>query len=175
MAADPREAAVVFTDDANTPIHDRFGRPMMRPTGLDPHLFVNQGALDKRTYEALLRYSYGEDPGGVGLYMLEHTLAELSRFRQGGDWDAQRIGNHFHAEFVDYATVAIGLYAASSGMKRSEILAIQDDYARLRSHYPSVTVMDRTYTHLPARNVANTETGYQLFETGRIQPVAERR
>jgi hypothetical protein len=32
--------------------------------------------------------------------------------------------------------------------------------------------MDRTYTHLPARNVANTEAGYRLFETGRIRATA---
>ena len=148
---------------------------MLRPAGLDPHIFVNQGALDKRLYEVLLRYSYSgpDGNGGSGLAVLEHELVELSKFRQGGEWDAQRIGGHFHAEFVDYATVAIGLYAASSGMKRQEILGIQDNYARLRSHYAAGTLMDRTYTHLPARNVANTETGFKLIETGRIRPTVE--
>ncbi len=174
MPPDQQDAALPFTDDAGVAVQDALGRPMVRPRGLDPHVFVNQGALDRRTYGALLEYSYG-DESGSGLYILEHTMTELSRFRQGGDWDAQRIGGHFHAEFVDYATVAIGLYAASSGMRRSEILAIQNDYARLRSRYPAGTLMDRTYTHLPARNVANTETGYKLIETGRIRPTADAR
>ena len=171
MPPDGQEAAVPFTDDARQAVQDAQGRSMLRPSGLDPHIFVNQGALDRRLYEALLRYSYGgPEGGGGGLAVLEHELFELSKFRQGGEWDAQRIGGHFHAEFVDYATVAIGLYAASSGMKRSEILGIQNNYARLRSHYTAGTLMDKVYTHLPARNVANTETGFKLIETGRIKP-----
>ena len=169
MPPAPREAALPFVDDANQPVQDAQGRPMLRPSGLDPHVFVNQGALDKRYYEILLRYSY-LDSSGNGLAILEHEAVELARFRQGGDWDAQRIGGHFHGEFVDYATVAIGLYAASSGMKRADILDIQDSYAAARSRYQAGTLMDRTYTHLPARNVANTELGFRLIETGRIRP-----
>ena len=166
---DPKEAAVPFVDDSQQAVQDAQGRPMLRPAGLDPHLFVNQGALDKRYYEMLLRYSYLDSSGG-GLTILEHEAFELAKFKQGGAWDAQRIGGRFHAEFVDYATVAIGLYAASSGIRRGEILGIQNDYAAIHSHYPAGTLMDRTYTHLPARNVANTETGFKLIETGRIKP-----
>ena len=168
------DAALPFMDDQNKPVQDAQGRLMVRPAGLDPHVFVNQGAADKRLYDMLLRYSYGgpEGAGGNGLAILQHEVSEVSRFRQGGDWDAQRIGGHFHAEFVDYATVAIGLYAASSGMKRDEILGIQNGYARLRSHYTATTIMDRTYTSLPARNVANTELGFRLVESGRIRAPA---
>ena len=168
-----QETAVPFVDDANRAVQDAQGRAMLRPAGRDPHIFINQGALDRRLYDILLRYSYGGPDGNGetgGLAVLEHELLQLSKFRQGGEWDAQRIGGHFHAEFIDYATVAIGLYAASSGMKRDEILGIQDRYARLRSHYSAGTLMDRAYTHLPARNVANTETGFKLIETGRIKP-----
>ena len=164
-----KEASVAFLDDANQAVQDAQGRPMLRPVGLDPHVFVNQGALDRRYCEMLLRYSYLDSSGG-GLTILEHAAFELARFRQGGDWDAQRIGGHFHAEFVDYATVAIGLYAASSGIKRAEILGIQNSYAARHSRYTAGTLMDQTYTHLPARNVANTETGFKLIETGRIKP-----
>lgn len=171
MPPDDQALAVPFIDDANGAVQDAQGRSMLRPAGLDPHMFVNQGALDRRLYEILLRYSYGGPAGsGGGVAVLEHQLFELAKFRQGGEWDAQRIGGHFHAEFVDYATVAIGLYAASSGMRRAEILGIQNDYARLRSRYSTGTLMDRNYTHLPARNVANTETGFKLIETGRIKP-----
>ncbi len=169
MPPTPKEASLPFLDDANQAVQDAQGRPMMRPAGLDPHVFVNQGALDKRYYEMLLKYSY-LDSSGAGLTILEHEASELAKFRQGGEWDAQRIGGHFHAEFVDYATVAIGLYASSSGMTRNEILGIQDRYAAMHSRYPAGTLMDQTYTHLPARNVANTEAGFKLIETGRIKP-----
>ncbi len=172
MPPGDQATAVPFVDDKQAAVQDAQGRAMLRPAGLDPHVFVNQGALDRRLYDVLLRYSYGDESDG-SLAVLEHELLQLSKFRQDGEWDAQRIGGHFHAEFVDYATVAIGLYAASSGMKRGEILGIQDNYARLRSRYSAGTLMDKTYTHLPARNVANTETGFKLIETGRIKPSAQ--
>jgi len=69
---------------------------------------------------------------------------------------------------VDYATVAIGLYAASSGMSRDEILRIQDAFAAGESRYRPETEMDKTYTHLPVRNVANTDLGFELYQSGRI-------
>lgn len=174
MPPPPIDTPVPFVDDTARPVQDAFGRPMLRPAGLDPHLFVNQGTADKRLYDALLKYGGGAEDGGggAGLAILQNEIAQLSNFRQGHAWDAQRIGGHFHAEFIDYATVAIGLYAASSGMARGEILGIQDSYAAVHSHYAAGTPMDRTYTHLPARNVANTETGYRLIETGRIRATA---
>jgi len=96
----------------------------------------------------------------------------LYKINQGGEWDAQRVGGKFHPEYVDYATVAIGLYAASSGMSRDEILRIQDAFAAVKSRFPPDSVMDETYTHLPARNVANTDLGFQLYQSGRIHAAA---
>ena len=82
------------------------------------------------------------------------------------------VGGKHHPEYVDYATVAIGLYAASSGMSREEILSIQDAFAARESRFGPGLEMDRTYTHLPARNVANTDLGFQLYQSSRIQATA---
>lgn len=73
---------------------------------------------------------------------------------------------------MDYATVAIGLYA-SSGISREEILRVQDAYAAEYSRYPPDTVMDKTYTHLPVRNVANTDLGFQLYQSSGIHAAAK--
>jgi hypothetical protein len=165
-AADDR--AVPFIDDDSKPVLDPTGGPMQRPAGLDPHVFVNEGTADQRIEMDMARQ-------GAGTGILGYMLGRLTRFKQGGPWDAQRFGGRFHREFVDYATVVIGLYAAASGMRQSEILEVENGYAALFSRYPAATLMDRTYTHLPARNVANTVIGFQLHEARRIRPTGNRK
>jgi hypothetical protein len=113
--------------------------------------------------EALL--STGNEGGGPAA--LGYKLGALSHFNRGGAWDAQRVGGSFHTEFVDYATVAIGLCAAADGIPRDEILEIENRVAR-DSHYDRDKQMDKTYTHLPKVNVENTDLGIQLYQTGRI-------
>jgi len=93
---------------------------------------------------------------------------DLSNFRQGGAWDAQRVGRKFHKEFVDDATVNIGLYGAAAGITQGQLLSVQDSYAALQSHFSPGTKMDAVYVHLPERNVQNTKLGYELFNSGRI-------
>ena len=99
-------------------------------------------------------------------------LIRSHKLKQGGEWDAQRAGGKNYLEYVDSATVLIGLYAAASGISRDEILRVQDAYAAKYSHYPPGTVMDKTYTHLPFRNVANTDLGLQLCQSGGIHAAA---
>jgi hypothetical protein len=72
---------------------------------------------------------------------------------------------------VDYATIAIGLYAAAAGISMNEILTIENYRAR-DSHYDPETRFDETYTHLPKRNVLNTDTGYSLFRGANQIPTA---
>jgi len=158
-------APVPLVDDQGKPVLDSQGRPLLRPAGLDPHFFVNQGVQDKQIEDALVG-------NGGGLGVLSYEAGQLYKFKQGGAWDAQRIGGKFHPEYVDYATVAIGLYGAANGFPKNELLSIQNAYAGLNSHYPPGTIMDKTYTHLPARNVANTDLGYQLYQSGRIHATA---
>ena len=144
---------------------------MLRPAGLDPHCFVKQGIADRSYYDAPINHSipnpYSVD--GTGPAILSREFTQLSKFNHGGEWDAQRIGSTFHSEYVDYATVAIGLYAASSGISRDKILSIQDTFAARESHYRSDVEMDKTYTHLPRRNVSNTDLGFELCQSGRIR------
>ena len=145
------------------------GQQMLRPAGLDPHFFVNQGIADKSRYDALLHTAnpYGGNDAGPAWVLRE--FMQMRKFRQGGEWDAQRVGGRYHAEYVDYATVAIGLYAASLGMSRDLILRVQALYAMLNSKFDPEAKRDETYTHLPHRNVANTDLGYQLYQSGQIR------
>jgi hypothetical protein len=166
--------AVFFVDDKGQPVQEHGqGAAIFRPAGLDPHFFVNQGIADqKMVADALKANPNFLTPGNAAAVSgsAAYELNQLAKFNQGHEWDAQRIGGHFHPEFVDYATVAIGLYADAAGITENQILSIENNFALLESHYPPGTPMDSTYTHLPERNVANTDLGYQLVDSGRIQP-----
>jgi hypothetical protein len=72
--------------------------------------------------------------------------------------------------FVNFATVAIGLFGASAGIPAGEILSYQNTYAGLFSVFSPGTVYDTYYTHLPASNVFNTNTGYRLYQSGLVGP-----
>jgi hypothetical protein len=135
---------------------------MQRPAGLDPNFFVDQGLKDKEEEEALLS-SRGEEGAAAAL---GYKTAALAHFREGGPWDAQRLGGSYHPEFVDYSTVAIGLYAAANGMTREEILAAEDVVARGSAFKGQI--LDKTYTHLPVRNIQNTDLGYWLYQSSRV-------
>ena len=169
-------APVPVVDDQGNPVlipkGPYEGQQMLRPAGLDPHLFVKQGTADKSRYEALLHTANPYGGGDASLAFLSRNLMQLHKLRQGGEWDAQRVGGKYHPEYVDYATVAIGLYAASAGISRDIILRIQDAYAARYSRFEPRTKMDNTYTHLPERNVANTDLGFQLYESGRTRAPA---
>jgi hypothetical protein len=87
-------------------------------------------------------------------------------FGQNQYWDFQRAGSPDgsinHPEFIDASTVAIGIYNAAAGVTLSTILSIENAYAAAHSSYAPGTVMDSVYTHLPERNVQNTQIGYQI-------------
>ena len=74
----------------------------------------------------------------------------------------------FFDEWVDYATVAIGLYAAAAGMPIDWILRIQDEYARRNSDFKDA-LRDSVYRNLREDNVRNTRLGYELYHSGRIR------
>ena len=130
---------------------------MLRPAGLDPHFFIEQGLADREKLVTLL----SDGPTGVAA-ALTYEESRLANFRRWGPWDAQRIGGKYHAEHVDYATVAIGLYAAAAGIPENLILIIQDEIAK-DSHYKKGTEFDSYYIHLPKSNVKNTHTGYYFY------------
>lgn len=156
-------APVPFVDDKGQRYLNFRGKPMLRPAGLDPNFFVEQGLKDKREKEKLL--SLG---GMEGIQAaLAYKIAALARFGRGGAWDAQRLGRTYHPEFVDYSTVAIGLYAAANGIPREEILETENLVA-ITSNCKDSGQMDNVYTHLPVRNVQNTDLGYQLYQSGGV-------
>lgn len=88
---------------------------------------------------------------------------DLFAFRRWQPLDEQRINGKWHREFVDYATIAIGLYGAASDTPATVLLTIQNWYARTSQFDPDVT-RDPLYTNLPETNVRNTLLGYRLFQ-----------
>lgn len=81
----------------------------------------------------------------------------------------QRLSGNFDPRFIDSATILIGMYAASTGVTRSQILSIENGVA-MNGKYAAGTLMDSTYTHLPVRNVTNTDIGMRLIQSGAYVP-----
>ncbi len=145
---------VPFLDDKGTQIFDYKGGKMMRPKEPPPGYFVSQGSKDKAS-----DYS-----GKILLW------DRLSQFAQGGTWDMQRVDGVVIKAFIDYATVVIGLYAAAYGADEDYVLRIENRFAMLNSNFGSVQ-MSAKYSHLPNRNVFNTDLGYSLYIQGSISPL----
>ena len=96
-------------------------------------------------------------------------MVMLSQFRHHGSWDVQRVGGKFDPLYVDYTTIAIGLYAAAFGLSKGETLRIENRYAQLfHSTFASGARMDKKYTHLAERNAINIHIGYQLYNSKSI-------
>ena len=158
-AAPPRgkDTDVMLRDEHGNPVTSQ-GRNVLRPASLDPKMFIRQGLADRVVYDVL-----GSTYEGAASQQM-YLMVRLSQFGQYGPWDAQRIGGKNHSSYVDYATIAIGLYAAAFGLSQKDMLNIQNEYARFFSKFPPGTPMDKEYTHLPQKNVINTKIGYQLYE-----------
>lgn len=97
------------------------------------------------------------------LWSSYQKVRALIDFRQGGILDVQRSSGTLQSAYIDYSTVAIGLWAASAGVSLDSILRIEDSYALFRSNFPEETVYDQIFGSLPIRNVENTQIGYNLY------------
>jgi hypothetical protein len=133
---------------------------IVHPASYPPTFFQERA---RETLDCIASSATAENPGGaVGL-----IVADLSKFRQNGPWDMQRLnGGKFDERFVDYATVAIGMYGSTVGNPLDWNLTIQNAYASLRSTYKNET-FDLIYTSLPLRNVENTRIGYDYVSRAR--------
>ena len=119
----------------------------MRPAGMDPHFFADQRAKDREWVETLLSSRGEGGPEAATAILMRH----LSKFNRGAAWDAQRIGGAYRPEFVDYATVAIGLHAAAAGISRGISLHVQNLFA-ITSHFASDADMGSRFRNLLVRS-----------------------
>jgi hypothetical protein len=143
---------IPFMDAYGNPVLKPNGEPMMIPRGVDPLFFVNRGLADASA-----------GPWAV--------IRGLLKFGQGRDWDLQRQGpdDTVDQDFVDAATVALGLYASAAGVYPNDLLRLQSFYAMFNSDFGDAEVSPK-YEPLPVTNVKNTQRGYDLYRSGRIGP-----
>ncbi len=146
----------VFGESGNV-VQGANGKPALIPNGFDVNAVVQSG---KAT---------GELRGVAPMVGAKATSEDLANFGRGGKWDLQRLSGNFDPRYIDSATILIGMYAASSHITRNQILDIENFVAR-GSTYAKGTVMDSTYTHLPVRNVTNTDIGMRLIQSGAYVP-----
>lgn len=74
------------------------GETILRPAGLSPEFFIRKGLEDRQVMEQLMQTSKDGSQGAIAALMYE--LNVLSKFRQGGAWDAQRIGAYIIANIA---------------------------------------------------------------------------
>lgn len=158
---------VPLVDSNHNPITDAQGHQLLRPADLPPEMFVAEG-LD---FDFKQKFAAAQQIGlDAQLQVIAELAARSANFRQGGPWDAQRVGGQSVDEYRDYATIAIGLYMAASDVPIETTLSIENEYAYWFSHFSRDEPKDDVYTSLPRRNVRNTQIGYELYQSGRVRP-----
>jgi hypothetical protein len=146
-----------LTDKNGNVVQGANGKPALIPNGFDVGAVVQSG---KGT---------GDLRKVAPMVGAKATAEDLANFGRGGKWDLQRLSGNFDPRYIDSATILIGMYAAASNITRNQILDIENTVAR-GSTYAKGTVMDSTYTHLPVRNVTNTDIGMRLVQSGSYVP-----
>ena len=146
-----------LTDKSGNVVQGANGKPALIPGGFDVGAVVQagKGTGDLRKVAPMV--------GAAA------TAEDLANFGRGGKWDLQRLSGNFDPRYIDSATILIGMYAAASNITRNQILDVENTVAR-GSTYAKGTVMDSTYTHLPVRNVTNTDIGMRLIQSGSYVP-----
>lgn len=164
IPANSPKHAVPLLDSHGHPITDAQGNPLLRPADLPPEMFVREGQAIRDKFNAALK----QDSGLLLSYATAELYDKLRQFGHGAVWDAQRIQGQSVEEYRDYATIAIGLFAAAAGLPIQIALQIENVYAFFSSTFDPDEQKDEVYTNLPTRNVRNTEIGYELYESRRI-------
>lgn len=162
-ASSPKHT-VPLLDSRGKPITDAQGNPLLRPADMPPEMFVREGQAIRDKFNAALK----QNSGLLLSYATAELYDKLRQFGQGAVRDAQRVQGQAVGEYRDYATIAIGLFAAAAGLPIQIALQIENVYAFFRSKFDPDEQKDDVYTNLPERNVRNTEIGYELYESGRI-------
>jgi hypothetical protein len=152
-ASNPKHP-VPFVDSAGKPVTDDQGNPLQRPANLSPEMFVQAGLAAGERFAATAG-QLAPEMGSTYQAMLD-LADELRQFEHNGPWDAERFEGQYVTEYQDYATIAIGLYMAAAGIPYQVALLIQLSYTA------------RDYRWLSAREIRDTQMGYELYQSGRI-------
>jgi hypothetical protein len=156
IPADNPKHPVPLIDSNGRPITDDQGNPLLRPADLPPEMFVRAG-LDAAQTSAATAATVGPDAASV--YQAVLGLAqELQQFQHNGAWDAERVQGQYVSDYTDYATIAIGLYCAAAGLPFYAALLIQLTYTAKQGRL------------LTAREIRDTQIGYELYQSGRVLP-----
>ena len=156
-AQQAQQQTTPLTNRSGNVVQGANGNPALIPGGFDVNAVVQAGKDDK--YMRSVAPMVGS----------ADTASDLANFRRYGKWDLQRLSGNFDSRFIDSATILIGMYAAAAGLPRDQILSIENKVA-IGSTYAKGTVFDSTYTHLPVRNVTNTDIGMRLVQSGSYVP-----
>ena len=98
---------------------------------------------------------------------LKADIGNATKFRQGGDWDFQRVkddsGNYiFTKQYREFANVAIGYAFAGKGIGWWETAAVADIYAWKNSTFGRES-MDSVFRHLPSALTYDYAAGANLW------------
>ena len=152
-AIKPNLTPKLLTTADGKPVLNYKGEPIYYPAAYPPDFFKNAGEQDAIDQAA----ATGDEPS-----YLANRYIPLMKFFHGESWDMQRLTGVVDPKYIDYSTVAIGIYSKAAGFSSDEILNLQNIYSKYLSDYGNVP-FDETYTYLPKRNVYNNNLGYRFF------------
>jgi hypothetical protein len=161
---------------------DEKGNPqqVLIPEGMDLRVFAAWGRADRPDIAAAVAAGASEISVNTIIDKLEKETG-LGLFAQGERWDLQRPGlvkdssgkDYINfSQFVDVATVAIGIYCSAAGLPFALALKGMEGYARKASDFGKSAKLHWLYD-LPERNIRNFRLGYYLQEHGLIPGPAE--
>jgi hypothetical protein len=145
---------VPFVDDNHNQVLTPQGNPMMRPSDVDPHFFVDEGESTR---------------AWTGLPSLAGPLSGLN-FDRGGPWDVQRVGptKQFVGIFTDFANTAIGLFGASARIPQGALLFMANQKAGSSHHSGPGASPAPGFSSLSTRDADDVRHGYELYNTHAI-------
>ena len=100
--------------------------------------------------------------------LLQSDIGNATKFRQGGEWDIQRVkddsGNYiFTKQYREFANVAVGYAFMGKGIGWWETAVIADLYAWKNSSFSKFESMDSAFRHLPKALTYDYATGAKLY------------
>ena len=144
-ATKPDLTPKLLTTADGKPVLNYKGEPIYYPAAYPPEFFKNAGEQDAIGKAA----ATGDEPS-----YLANRYIPLMKFFHGESWDMQRLTGVIDLKYIDYSTVAIGIYSKAAGYSSDEILNLQNIYSKYLSNYGNDS-FEATYTYLPKRNVYN--------------------
>eukprot|EP01037_Dinobryon_pediforme_P009569 gene9569-9645_t len=159
-ATKPDLTPKLLTTADGKPVLNYKGEPIYYPAAYPPEFFKNAGEQAANWRQMTMA---SDSP-------MQIPFEDLYKFRQGGEWDMQRLTGPVDANYIDYATVAIGIYGRDVFLTLSSTYSLADNAVLAQGDLPDMgarlaAAIERGTTQIAAQN-ARRLMARKLFNAG---------